>query len=1170
MQRDTGALDVRLLGQARFSVGGNPVKFAKRGVTVAMLGYLLLHGDRPVARDLLSFTMFPDFDEESALGEMRRYLHLALKALPPNDEPWIIADATTVRWNPNAQARIDVREFERLSESRETFADAAAEYGGDLLPEIYEDWVLVERERLRTRYLNVLSALVHDARSARDYKNAIGHARRLLTEDPWREDIVRHVLAARYEMGDGAGAIAEFDRFTRSLREELQAVPMPETRALRDAISAGMPIPSTIDRASVGLRQSSHGLPFAGRQQSLDRLHRSWERAARAHGGVVAIEGEPGVGKSRLAAELAMLVESEGGRVLAGMTGCPERVPYQCVTDVLRAALPLTAGISRDSLRKAVLAQVLPELHAEDPSMAQPPSIEPERDQIRLFDAIGSLLAALARTRPLLIILEDLHWAGRATLDLVRSLARRATSSAMLIVVTLRDDETPPDHPLRTLQRELASDRLAVRLPLARLTSADVGTLLAQLSDDRKANLDPDWLFACSEGNALFLSEAIHDALERGPSQRPPVGIVALIERRLSSLSDDAQRLARGAAVCGTTFDTEVACSVSGTRDAQALGAVDELLERQVIRESGLSGGFDYAFTHHLIVTTLYDSIEEEERSRRHGLAARALQRVYKERLDDEASEIARHYDAAGDGAQAGVWYARAASVSASMFAHEEALLFATRALERVDDPSARIALLLTCERANARLGRRAEQGRDLDRLDAESLDVDLRCEVLRRRIDVLRHAGDRDAELRAIEVLRDAAEQSGDLRWQGIAACARASLEISKGNFPAGMPFASRALELLAAGDINERIEALAALVEIHVAIGNTAEAERLLQQAIDAASQSGDERALVTALMQAVAVAMAQQQFERVLGYAGKVLRLLRSHGDRVGEARVMANIAAASFRLSHWEDARTANLKAAKTFESIGDRRGLGRVLMNLGMLHGRCGDFDVGRRFFASAREHHLFLEDDRARTASYLNESFMALWQQAPQQAEMLAREALDLATRMNHAGFRAASLANLGAAERDQGKLRDAIEHMEEGLAMQLELGRLPDAVSDLADAALAHAMNGDMERARAHVEKLLSLEESLSAGAIFPGFPLWVAARVLHAMGDGRAPGVLSRAQEMARTAASGVDNAELRASYEAIPFIAEMREADEGGVWPAFSLASVDEGSHAVRTAT
>ena len=151
-------LDIRLFGHANVSFAGVPLKFAKHSTTLAMLACVLLKRGRPMPRESLAICFFPEVDEAAALAELRRYLYLANKALPACDvEPWLLLDAETVRWNERANAFVDVVEFERLSVSAETQGQAIDLYAGDLLEDVYDDWVLAERERLRSRYLALLN-----------------------------------------------------------------------------------------------------------------------------------------------------------------------------------------------------------------------------------------------------------------------------------------------------------------------------------------------------------------------------------------------------------------------------------------------------------------------------------------------------------------------------------------------------------------------------------------------------------------------------------------------------------------------------------------------------------------------------------------------------------------------------------------------------------------------------------------------------------------------------------------------------------------------------------------------------------------------------------------------------------------------------------------------------
>ena len=1160
-------LEIRLLGQANAFSAGVPLKFAKRSTTLAMLGLVVLRRAQPVARTFLAYTLFPDSEEEQALTELRRYLYLTGKTLPrpPNGEPWLIVDAETVRWNEASGAFIDAVEFERLAADESSYAAAVELYGGDLLEDSYDDWIVVERERLRTLYLKRLADLVERSRRARDYATALGYANRLLAADLWREDVVRQVMSIRYAAGDASGALAQFDRFAKRLRDEMGLAPMPDTLAVRDVIVRGGPLAGSVDRVSQEERETSrraHTLPFIGREAERERLAGRFDRAARGFGNSVFIGGEAGVGKSRLVGELARAVETQGGRVYSGGTSSPESAPYQSIAEALRAALPVLATDPANALSLRVLSRVFPELPLEDGALPALGTLAPERESARLFGAFANVVLALASPRPLLMVFEDLHWASASTIDALATLCRRIDRARVLIAVTYRDEEVQSSHPLRRLASALGSERRIAQVGLERFDRNDVRRLVdatpGLAAED--AGL-VDRLHAFSEGNALFLHQAIADVLERSTQldaapERPARGIENLIAARIARLGDAARAVAEIAAACGDGCTVDVVRDVAGLKAAEALDAFDELLDRGLVREASARDRFDYVFTHNFIARSIYQRMEPRSRVRRHARLAHVIERQTGLEARD-VRELGRHYEGAERPGTASRWYLRAAREAAALYANDDTIRLTSRAIALADETAIRIEALLLREEANARLGNRNARANDLVALEALAQDTDLRCRVARRFV-VLRHADD-DRELERAAVLRFCAEAaaSGSRVWTALAALAEAKFCLALGRYGEAKAFVLGALPLLEAQPPCERIDALMTLIEADVSLGHFGAAERGIAAARAIAETSGDRGAISDVIARGVTAAMSAQLFESAVAGAREALEHFRMLGDRVGEARALTNVAAASVRLAHWQEAREANVAAAAISESIGDRHGAARAQMNLGMLLARCGDLAGARELVRSARDQHVRSGDRRAQTASYVNESFLALWLGNARDAKSLATEALRLARDMDHESFIATSLANLGAAERDLGELDAAIAHMEEGLAIQMRLDRMSDGVSDLADIALAHVTNGNVTAARARSEQILALDETWTASAIFPPYPLWIVACVFHWSGDERANEVYARAWRLATTFARSIEIPELRERFEALSFFVAMQAVAEKRGWPAFPAA-------------
>jgi predicted ATPase/DNA-binding SARP family transcriptional activator len=1155
-----GVLDIRLLGRPNVNAHGAPVKFARRNTTITMLALLILRRNQPVARSFLAFTLFPDHDEEQALNELRRYLYLAVKALPPTDaeEPWLTVDAETVRWNDRSGAFVDVIEYERLARAGASHAEAVELYAGDLLEEVYDDWVVVERERLRSSFLTILSDLVERYRSARDYPQALAFANRLLIADPWREDVIRQIIGIRYASGDAPGALATYDRFVKQLRDEMGVAPMPETVLVREAVLLGRPLIGSVDRPPAGEGGAkTHVLPFVGREHEREILHSRWDRAARGSGNSLFVGGEAGAGKTRLVGESARVVESEGGRVFSGGTSSPESSPYQCITEALRSALTLLTANPSNNLIISVLARVFPELQNLSDTLPRIGVLPADREAARLFEAFGAAVAALAVTRPVLLVLEDLHWASPSTIDAVAAICRRVDRARVLIVVTYREEEVPATHPLRRLLNALGIEQRMTDIHLGRLSRDHVEQLIR--ANDVLAQVDAgliDRLYAFSEGNALFLNEAIADALERLDKTVPHAehrAIESIVASRIGRLSDAAQMVAEIAAVCGHGCSIDTIRNVSGLEMSEIYSGFDELLDRQLVREAWARDQYDFMFTHNLIRTSIYERIDESVRKRRHARIARVIEKR-ETILPGDARELARHYEIAGLPQAASRWYARAAREAAVLYANDDALVFATRALDCTDDPELTIEALLIREEVNARLGSRVAQAHDLALLQHLVTDVEMRCHVGRRVVLALRVEDDREAERTALVDFGKSAARSAYARWRGVVHSADAQFHLSIGKYGEAKALALKALPYLQTVDATrDRLEAFSMLIEAQVALGELGDAEHHLETVHQLALAAGDLTALCDALMRAVSAATVKQEFERAANGAKEALVHFRVIGDRLGEASALSSVAMACVRLSRWDEARSANLAAAEICESVGERRGLARAQMNLAMLHARFGDLEVARDHLLSARAHHDMLGDRRAHTASLLNESFVAIWQNCPGEAKSLALKAVAAAKEMDHAAYLATALANLGAAERDLGELDAAIEHMEEGLAMQLALNRMADGVSDLADIALAYALRGDLTTAQTFAERISAIETSWTDSAIFPPYPLWIVACIFYWNHDERADVMRAWAWQLAESLAESISEPALSAKFKALPFYVTMRQIDGTRGWPS-----------------
>ena len=900
----------------------------------------MLHRDRPVSREALAFTLWSDDSETDARANLRRHLHHLQRALPPADpaQPWWIGDAESIQWNPAAEYWLDVAEFDQLSDDDATLSQAVALYSGDLLNSLYDDWLFYERERLRDRFFADLTRLIEINRAGADFTTAIDCAQRLLRHDPFREDALRQLMRLRFETSDRAAALAEYDHFVRRLRAELDVEPMPETIALYESIARGARAAAISEPRSSSAPTAA--LPFVGREAELDQLRAWWSRAARGHGVLILIGGEAGIGKTRLIAELRREAEQQGARLLNGGTTFAEPVPYQPVVEALRAALPLLATLNIEPLWLSTVAALLPELGQRRSDLPPLLPLDPERDRARLFEAVARCLESLALSRPVLLLLEDLHWAGAATMSLLADLAQRLTAAAICVVVTYREEETPRTHPLRELRRRLSQESLALHLTLSRLSPDAIAALVTHISGENSAPL-AQRLYADSEGNPLFLSELLRDALESGhatiergrwridlPEQPAlPGGVRSTIGARLVRLSDEARALAEIACVIGPAFDVELVREASGWDEARVLDALHELQDRQLVREAGGRGHADYAFTHHLIQATLYDDLTAPVRQRRHQRVGRVLEELYPQRVDELAGELARHFDLGGEAETAAAYYTRSAQRALTVYADDEALTAIDRALGLTPIDRARFDLWLLRENIHRRRGDRSAQQIDLyelDRLAASSGEIDRVGESLRRQIALRSVLGEREQQAQLIDRLKGLAPEASC--WQAEAWHAEAALLVQLGQYDDAQQAVERALPSYQAEcDARGQVACLCLAAEIATHQGRLSDTRRWLSEARDLAEATHDYALLIQTLRGIAASIFVQQDFPASEVAARQMLDLARTSGDREGEADAQLRLGAVAARLKRFAEARTHNAAAMGLYMQLGQIAG-----------------------------------------------------------------------------------------------------------------------------------------------------------------------------------------------------------------------------------------------------
>ncbi|HTE63439.1 MAG TPA: AAA family ATPase, partial [Solirubrobacteraceae bacterium] len=553
---------------------------------------------------------------------------------------------------------------------------------------------------------------------------------------PFRESAHRLLMEAHEAAGNPAEALRAFEDLRRLLREELGTVPSPEAMAVHQRLLQGRgPVPRrpaprraapTIPArrwpAPLDAARGRHA--FVGRADEAARLHRAWREAAGGSRRLVALTGEAGIGKTRLAAELAGHAHADGAVVLYGRFEEEAPAPYQPVVQMLRGwagGASLAPLAERLGQRAAELGIVLPEFGARVAGDAGSTlrGSELGAQRLRFFDALAALLDEITGAAPLLVVLDDLHWADLPTLQLVRHLVRAPAPERALFLATTRAEEG--SDAVTALVAVLRREGMLERLDLTGLDADETGALVTALGGRPATPAFVEQLHGETEGNPFFIEEVVHhlaaadgrlgDALALDEAGVPE-GVREVTGRRLARLGEPARDMLATAAVLGREFDFDVLEEAGPLRGDALVAALEEAAAARVLREDPERVG-RYAFGHALMRAALYDGLSALRRARLHSRVGEALIACRGAELDPHLGQLAHHFALAApvDRPERAVDFALAAGRRADRLlaweeaaGHYEAALRA-RELAGAPDDRLRCELLLALGSSQERAG---------------------------------------------------------------------------------------------------------------------------------------------------------------------------------------------------------------------------------------------------------------------------------------------------------------------------------------------------------------------------------------------------------------------------------------------------------------------------------
>ncbi len=486
--------------------------------------------------------------------------------------------------------------------------------------------------------------------------------------------------------------------------------------------AAALPLPPVV---------TGTGRVFVGRDEQLERLGQLWKESAAGERRLVLLGGEPGIGKTRLAGELAGSLHADGTTVLGGRCDEDLGVPYQPFVEALRHYVAHSSD-PRLGRHPEELVRIVPEVAERVADLPQPLRSDPETERYRLFDAVAAWLSDVSGETPVLLVLDDLQWAAKPTLLLLRHVLRSSDPLRLLVAATYRDTDIGRGDPLTEFLADVRRIEGVERLALSGLDAGGVAALLERIGGralGSDGELFAQALWRETEGNPFFVVEVLRHLSESGtiherdghwvatgPVQEIgiPEGVRDVVGRRLSRLTKDANRVLACASVVGLEFDPVLVQTAGGFSEDSVLSALEEAIATRLVVEVPGTAPRN-RFAHSLVRATLYDELTAARRVALHRRVAEAIETLFATDLDDHLPALAHHWARASapaaETSRAVDYATRAGDWALAQLAHDEAVAYYRQALDLLDaggPPSSettRLELLIAMGEAQRRSG---------------------------------------------------------------------------------------------------------------------------------------------------------------------------------------------------------------------------------------------------------------------------------------------------------------------------------------------------------------------------------------------------------------------------------------------------------------------------------
>jgi DNA-binding SARP family transcriptional activator len=739
--RVAGTMEFRILGplevigsQGAVRLGGSKPR--------ALLTVLLLNANEAVSAERLALALWGDEAASGAVKNVQVHVSRLRKALGEE----AVLTTTPVGYRLRVRkGESDADRFDTLVEDGRRALDAgqvarAAAVlrealslwrGAPLADVAYEPFAQGEIARLEEQRLVALEARVEADLAVGRHGELVGELQRLVTAFPVRERLAAQLMLALYRCGRQGEALGVYAQTRTHLSDEMGLEPGPALRALQrdileQATALDVQFPAATSAKAFTRDEPERSLPaplvvaarsedmFVGRAEDIDALGDVYAEVVGGTRRLMLVCGEPGIGKTRLAAEFARRAYEQAAIVLYGRCDEEALLAQQPFVEALRHyvhAYPARELAGRLPRVAGELRRILPEIADHIPDLAEPLTGDPEGARSRLFEAVGSLLCEAARSTPVVLVLDDLHWADKATLLLLKYLVRYPRDARLMVLGMYRDTELDPDHPLSATLTDLGREHYLKRRALAPLDAAAVSELVHVHAGEEASSELGQIVYEGTEGNAFFVVEVLRHLAEsgtiaaEGADSQPgiatgrlavPESAKEVIGHRVARLGRDTNRLLATASVLGTQFELDVLQRLSVQAEEDLVDDVESALRARVLQEVAGPPG-RYMFSHTLIRDTLYDALSATRRALLHRRAGAALEEARSANLEPYLPELAHHFARAGlsGDLDKAIEYGRRAGEHALMqSAYEQAVSQFRRTVEIIDTvgPARRLA----------------------------------------------------------------------------------------------------------------------------------------------------------------------------------------------------------------------------------------------------------------------------------------------------------------------------------------------------------------------------------------------------------------------------------------------------------------------------------------------